>query len=746
MLKRSQIIYLFFFLFFSVLVIGLTFESCKQNDAPKETLLKAESNAFVGPDACKSCHGKEYNDWKSSGHFKAMMEANDTTVSGNFNNVTFSADGVTSKFFKQDNKFIINTEGEDGKNHDYEVKYTFGYYPLQQYLVAFPGGKMQVPRVSYDVVKKKWFHQYSGQKIFHSDWLHWTHQAQNWNSMCASCHSTNLQRNYDENTDSYKTTYSHINVSCESCHGMGKNHIDYIATDNYKKGAKVKGSYLLLFKGQKNSEQLGAACVQCHARRMEISSSANHSTEVLENFVPISPTTENYFPDGQFKDEDYEFGSFTQSKMYHRGIKCDNCHNPHSGKIVMIGNAICLQCHQTKYDSPQHYFHETNSEGSKCISCHMPTRMYMGVDERRDHSFRIPRPDQSVENNTPNACTNCHKDKKSKWAASAVVKWYGPNRKYHYSDDLIPGSKLDGNSIMHLKNLLDTSSTDMIRATAISYLGEITNEESLGSIIKYLADPSAMVRNQSLNSLAQFPPNSWVNAVTPMLKDPVRGVRIAAANTLSFVPQGSLNKESLSGYNSASIELLSFLHNQSDYPSGNISLGDYYYRVGDLKNAEKYYLRSLKIDSLANYSRLNLSSVYNALGQNGKALIILNEALKIDPSNPKIHYNLALLYVELNRKEFALKSFATAFKLKYYDDNFYYNYALFLQKQKSNLKADSVYSEGLRIFPYSEQLNYRAAYFFLQSNNKVKAMDCIRKLKAINPNNPDYGELFKLLN
>jgi cytochrome c553 len=191
------------------------------------------------------------------------------------------ADGVTSRFFKKDGKYIINTQGDDGRNHDYEVKFTFGYYPLQQYLVEFPGGRMQVPRTSFDVVKKKWYHQYAGQKIHPHDWLHWTKQSQNWNSMCASCHSTNLQRNYDEATDTYHTTWSNLTVSCESCHGMGKNHVDYVHTNAYLEGKKVKGSYLALYPGQNNSEQLDA-CVQCHSRRMEITATAGSGSGGLD--------------------------------------------------------------------------------------------------------------------------------------------------------------------------------------------------------------------------------------------------------------------------------------------------------------------------------------------------------------------------------------------------------------------------------------------------------------------------------
>ncbi|HMP91561.1 MAG TPA: hypothetical protein PKD90_01725, partial [Phnomibacter sp.] len=94
-----------------------------------------------------------------------MMPATDSTVAANFNNAKLTADGVTSTFFKRDGKFWINTEGADGQYRDYEILYTFGKEPLQQYLVAMEGGRMQATRATWNTVDKKWYHQYAGQKI-----------------------------------------------------------------------------------------------------------------------------------------------------------------------------------------------------------------------------------------------------------------------------------------------------------------------------------------------------------------------------------------------------------------------------------------------------------------------------------------------------------------------------------------------------------------------------------------------------
>jgi|GEM_PF-1010881 len=254
-----------------------------------------------------------------------------------------------------------------------------------------------------------------------------------------------------------------------------------------------------------------------------------------------------------------------------------------------------------------------------------------------------------------------------------------------------------------------------------------------------------MVRYQTVASLSNFPSETWVSDVIPLLNDPVRAVRTSAANSLSGVPQNAFDQSNMTAFASTHKELMDFLHHLSDFATGNIMLGDYYFKTGDNANAKKYYLRLLKVDSMANYARLNLSSVYNAEGQNEKALVILHEALKIDPQNPRINYNLALLHVDLGEKEQGLNYFEQMHKLKYDYDRFYYNYAIFLQQLGKSQQAETIFKEGIKSFPNSEQLNYGAAYFLLQTNRMKQAIAYIRKLKELNPENQNYRELFELL-
>lgn len=743
MYKKS--IVLIFLLIVSLFVFRVFIVDSCTSKYIKYSDVSNQSAQYVGDQSCKKCHATEFKEWKQSHHYMSMLPPNESTVKGDFNNVTFTADGVSSRFYKKGSKFFINTEGDDGKNHDFEVKYTFGFTPLQQYLVQFPGGRLQVPRLSWDVNKKKWFNQYAGQKIPSHDWLHWTGNAQNWNTMCATCHSTNLRKNYDIKTDSYKTSYSIINVSCESCHGAGKQHVDFI-NDDYKLGERVVGSFMKLAKNSKQTEELNT-CAPCHARVSEISNSHIDSGEIMDNYIPQIPDTENYHADGQVNDEDYIYTSFLQSRMFHRGVTCSTCHNPHSVKLKRIGNQTCTLCHvPTKYDVPSHTFHKKGTPATECKNCHMPGKLYMGNDLRHDHSFRVPRPDLSVKYGTPNACSNCHKDKSEKVLADAVIKWYGPKRKYHFAEDLIPGSRLDAQSEQHLTKLIDNKFVPkIIKATAAFYLGSIPTQTSLNTLIARLTSKEAQIRYRALRSLASFPSESWREAVGPLLSDKVRAVRIAAADLYITIPVNQIPANSSKAFAEAQMELEKSLRYQTDFSTGNVMLADYYLKLKDYPNAEKFYWRGLKKDSKMNYALLNLSTVYNLQGKNSQALQVLELALKNDSKNERIYYNMALLYNEMNNIPAAEKAFAKAVELKSTNSRVYYNYGLLLNQNKKAKQAEAVLIKGIAINPSDSELYYALAFVYIQSNNRGKALQTATKLKQLDANNPNYQQLYRNL-
>jgi tetratricopeptide (TPR) repeat protein len=376
----------------------------------------------------------------------------------------------------------------------------------------------------------------------------------------------------------------------------------------------------------------------------------------------------------------------------------------------------------------------------------MPGKFYMGNDFRYDHTFRVPRPDLSVKYGTPNACNNCHKDKSSQWAADAITKWYGPNRKYHFAEDLIPGSRIDENSEAHLIRLLkDTSVPDIVKAASANYLGNIQTGNSLNALLNCLNLTDAGLRYRALKSLAGFHPNQWVNEVGPLLQDKVRAVRIAAADLFLAIPANQIPSAFYDSFVKAKTELDDYLMYQSDFAMGKVMIGDYYLKQSNYFTAIKFYQQGLKQDSALNYARLNLSVAYNLTQQNAMALQVLQDAVKVDPKSDRSWFNLALLYNEMDNKEEAAKALAKSVELKSTNPRVYYNYALLLQQQGKNRQAIEMYTKGLQIVPEDEQLNYALALLLLQTGQSEQAKIPAAVLKKYYPEKPEYQKMFQYL-
>jgi hypothetical protein len=196
----------------------------------------AAAQDYVGSGQCESCHAQAYTSWKGSHHYQAMLLATSETVLGDFSDRTFTYGGITSRFYRRDGKYFVETDNKDGELQEFEIAYTFGFYPLQQYLVPFDGGRYQALNIVWDSRAKseggqRWVHLYPEDPVTHQDAVHWTGSFQNWNSRCAACHSTNLEKNYSSATDSYTTTWEEINVACEACHGPASLHLEWAGGD-----------------------------------------------------------------------------------------------------------------------------------------------------------------------------------------------------------------------------------------------------------------------------------------------------------------------------------------------------------------------------------------------------------------------------------------------------------------------------------------------------------------------------------
>jgi tetratricopeptide (TPR) repeat protein len=704
-----------------------------------ETTVTAQQSAtlsapgFVGRATCAGCHAEQDRLWQGSHHDLAMQEANEQTVLGHFNRDTFSKDGVVSEFFRQDGRFMVRTDGADGKLADFEIKYTFGVTPLQQYLIELPGGRLQALSIAWDsrpqaAGGQRWFHLYPNEKIDHRDELHWTKLSQNWNFMCADCHSTDLKKNYDEASRGYHTTWAEIDVACEACHGPGSQHValvnktpGYESIDPRTHGLVVqlderKGARWTINPESGNAVREPArtsskeieTCARCHSRRGQWFADVRPGDPLMNSYLPAVLREGLYHADGQIDGEVYEYGSFLQSRMNHAGVTCSDCHEPHSLKLRAEGNGVCLQCHAAdRFDTPSHHFHEAGSDATQCVECHMPAKHYMVVDPRRDHSFRIPRPDLSVKIGTPNACNQCHTDKSPQWAAAALRQRLGHDPKGYqdYAETLHAARTGASDAGSRLEALLRATDQPAIaRATAAEALGQRLTPDTFPSLMQAMQDADPLVRASALEATDAVPPEQRWEAAHALLRDPVRVVRALAAETLADVPPGQVPSAERADLDLASSEYLAAQQLNADEPGSQVNLGNFLSAKGDVAGAEHAYREALAIDPGWIPAIVNLGDLYRQSGRDAEGESLLRDALERYPAAASLQHSLGLLLVRQKKLMDALPSLRKATELAPDNTRFLYVYAVALQTVGKNKDALKMVLKGLKTAPFDPGL------------------------------------------
>ena len=735
-------------------LVCLLFASCKNENKDYVTASKTQTgpflstevipdDQFLGDKACASCHKNEFKDWSGSHHDRAMQIANDSTVLGNFSGIAFKSQGVTSRFFKKDSDFYVNTEGRDGLYHDYKIEYTFGVEPLQQYIVKFPDGHYQCLRTAWDTKANKWFDLYPDFKVVHAEWLHWSRGGLNWNNMCADCHSTNVRKNYNIENNSYNTKYALINVSCEACHGPGKTHVQNANT--LGKAYKPTGDMRMV--SGISPKQLVDECARCHVRREQFTEHYNFEGTFLDHYFPQLIVNNLYHSDGQILDEVYVYGSFLQSKMYQNNVTCTNCHNPHSLNLKFEGNALCTQCHEPKtYDVPSHHFHQTNTESSRCISCHMIGKYYMGNDFRRDHSFRIPRPDQSLKYGTPNACTNCHTDKDDTWAWENYKKLYGTPKRKHFSDLLAPALTGDPHGFEKLTELAkDTIYPEIARASGVLAMGNYVDATTINDLLSFLSDESPLVRGATVDALNDLGATDYATYFLPLLKDDKRTVRVKAFLALAGLNAFQIPEDYKENYNKVEQEFNAHIRVTSDFSGGRAKKALFYLKKGDLTNAILWYEKALDVDDRNNMIRTNLANLYYRNNEFNKAENAFKLIIAQEPEYAQTYYSYALLLAELNRVNDAIAQMHLAIKYMPENIRFYYNLSLLYDKLADYKNAEQAAVKGLKRAPQNDSLLYVLAYIYQKQGQMGKARNVAKQLVELYPNNQQYATFYSQL-
>ncbi|MCF8381912.1 MAG: tetratricopeptide repeat protein [Bacteroidales bacterium] len=721
---------------------------------------------FTGRESCVECHKKENDLWLGSHHDMAMDTASDESVLGDFNNVEFKHKGLIHRMFRKNGGFYINTEGPDGKFSDFQIAYTFGYTPLQQYLIPFEGGKLQCLPIAWDTDKEKWFHLgdtlYTDEDLKPDSWLYWTNQAQNWNGMCADCHSTNLRKNYDTVTETFSTQWSEIDVSCEACHGPASEHLQWANLPEGSRPMDVNTGLIIRTRDLDNQELLNV-CARCHSRRSVMGDYPNDNEDLQNHIIPQLILQPAYHADGQILDEDYVYGSFTQSKMYEKEIRCNECHDSHSLKTLEDDNKLCLICHRPDiYDSPTHHFHKMPVEGGKhlinrdkpeyvegtgsqCVNCHMVGKFYMGNDYRRDHSFRIPRPDLTLSIGTPNACNDCHTDKTVEWSQTYIEKWYGEKKRPHYGETFAAAHEGDPKAVPNLVLYAENELFPlMVRATAVSLLGNYDDSISRGVIERALGDPYSLIRYTAVNAYIPRDAQSLEKTMAPLLNDPVKAVRTQAAFQLSVLPENNLSEAVKKARNAATEEYKNVNLYMSDFPGARHNLGILYGNSGDLENAASSYRSALKIDNLFYSSKVNLAMIYAQQGKNADAEKLLREVIRDHPEAVQVNYSLALLLAQNGKFSESRKYFLEAIKILEGQPRILYNYALFENSQGNIGIAEEYLLKAYNSEPGNYDFIYALCTFYLEHNQKTKAVVYANLLIELFPQNPVGKQLLEM--
>ncbi|MDR4505764.1 MAG: tetratricopeptide repeat protein [Candidatus Scalindua sp.] len=746
----------------------------KGNQPRLDTVVKPEKAEFVDRQSCRECHEKQYREWKDSHHDLAMDVATEETVLGDFNNSTFISYDLTTTFFRQDGKFIVRTDGPDGKLHDYEIRYVLGSDPLQQYMIEFPDGRIQVLDIAWDTHSReeggqRWFHLHPEEEITPEHLFHWTRRFLNWNYMCAECHTTNLQKNYDLETDTFKTTWSEIDVGCQACHGPGSNHVEWARylQDTGTKSDRYRNRGLEVNLKADDSHIQVEACARCHSRRNGLRKDYHYGKRFMDYYVPQILIDPLYYPDGQILDEVYVFGSFIQSEKYHQGVRCTDCHDPHTARLHTDGNELCKRCHSTApvrefdsvilkdYDTPEHHFHKQDSPGASCVECHMPETKYMIVDPRRDHSFRIPRPDLSIKLDIPNACNRCHEDKTPLWAANKVDEWYPftqdiRKNEIHFAGIFSAGQagKPEAGPWL-IKLAKDVSRPSIVRATALHILQHYKNEQTLHVMSLSLKDDDPLIRYEALRGLSALIPNTSdtdmqsrkLLLLTPLLKDATRAVRTEAARSMTEVPEELRSHAQLHYFEKALEEYKQRQYSIADRPEAHLNLGLLYQNLGQNDLAETSYKNAIQLVSGFIPAHFNLANLYNAVGRNRDAEQQFHKIIELEPDNGEAYYSLGLLLAEEKRLEEAVDYLEKAAFTVKTNPRVFYNWGLCLQHLGRQDDAEKVYLKALDIMADDYSVIYALVTLYLQQRKWDDASVRVKQLKRLNPDSAEVEQL-----
>lgn len=704
---------------------------------------------YAGSESCRECHPQAWQEWRHSHHGLAERSPNRELDQAAFDPPKSFPHGKqsTDAATAPDGGYQLTTTGFGGERKPYRLERVIGHQPLRQFLVAGTGGRYHATEAAWDPQMAEWFNVFGQEDRQPGEWGHWTGRGMVWNQMCATCHNTRLRKNYDAATDSYRTAMAEATVSCEACHGPAKAHAEW-QREHQALAGKEKGTDPTLKRFTR--DQMTENCAGCHARRGELTGDFVPGESFWNHYqLTIVDHTDTYHPDGQVRDENYEFGSFVSSRMFHAGVRCADCHAPHTAKTILSGNDLCMRCHTGGGGFPTapiiapeaHSFHRPHSTGNQCINCHMPQTTYMQRHPRHDHGFTIPDPLLTKQHGTPNACNRCHTDKDADWSLAAAEKWWGPKmerRTRQRAQNVAKARQGREEARSALLALLQTDEIPYWKASATLLLERWMSDPTVAEIVQAQArheHPLVRAAAAQAMQITASQPNVR-SALQQLLGDPSRVVR----NTAAWALRDSLDLDSPTGR-----DLLHYLSWNADQPSGQMQLGQFNFARGKLSDAISHLETAVRWDANSPPFHHDLAVMYATNGDSAKALASLQRAVALAPTEPAYHYQLALALSEVGQSDSAIASLQEAVHLDPSMSRAWYNLGLALNAKGNVEEGLEALKRGEAADPADGAIPYARATILAQLNRREEARTAASRALEINPNSREAAELMLIL-
>jgi len=743
--------------------VGIVFLSAKREEAAtarptgiKPDTINSEDAIFATygtSPTCKSCHEEAYVNWEHSHHALAERKVDDVLDGAAFDPPYRIPHGSQQSQTRiVEGKCQLVTQGPGGTNQPFEITRVIGVDPLLQFLIPFGDGRLQASELCFDPIHPGWFNVYGEEDRRPGEWGHWTGRGMNWNNMCGTCHNTRFRKNYVEPTDTYDTKMAEMGVGCEACHGPMADHNAWQAQHPNKTGdptvRKIK------------REEMFSVCAQCHSRRAELTGNFKPGDNFFDHHhLTIPDETDLFYPDGQIRDEDYEVTAFLGSKMHAAGVRCIDCHEPHTAKVRVQGNYMCYVCHVgpvvavtnaintqpvgPRIDPETHSHHKIDERGDFCVDCHMPQTVYMQRHARHDHGFTIPDPRLTKELGIPNACNRCHTGQSADWSLDYIKQWYGSRT----NDAVLLRARAiakaragDRTAADGLMRMVHNETNAFWRAVAANLLKHSSAEPNVtAALLSCLNETNSLVRAMAVRGLEPLVPSgnpAVLAALRARLDDPVRAVRVEAAWALHH----TLDTNSTAGR-----DLQTYLRHNYDQPSGALQMGVFLMDRGHLAGALEYFHRAVKWDPYSAPLYHALAVALSADGKSAEAVDALQSACRLAPREAEYQFKLGLALNEVNRLNDACSALKKATELEPQYARAWYNLGLAYSAQGKNEQAIQALLRAESLDAHTAEIPYARATILARMGRMNEARRAAQRAVEINPNFRDATQLLESL-